>query len=60
MDEGLWEGIDACLTDILGVPAMCEYWEIRGHWFSNEFRQYVAKRIEIAAGKEFYPTDQPS
>ncbi len=31
MDESLWEGIDACLTDVLGVPAMGEYWEIRGH-----------------------------
>jgi len=60
IDAGLWTGIDANLTDLLATAPMREYWEIRHHWFSPKFQQYVSERIKSRSGSDFYPLSHSS
>ncbi len=57
IDEGLWTGIDASITDIVTTTTLRKYWEVRKHWFGPEFQKYVSERMESRAEMEFYPLD---
>ena len=56
IDQDLWEGIDACLSDIMSVRGSRQYWKIRQRWFSRAFREYVESLIDNAEPIiDFYP-----
>jgi len=55
IDHDLWEGIEACLSDIMSVRASQQYWKIRQRWFSRVFRKYVDNLIDNAEPIDFYP-----
>jgi hypothetical protein len=55
IDSDLWDGIDASNSDVFGTDATKQYWQIRQHWFSREFRKYVDTRIDKTDPIDFYP-----
>lgn len=44
LDDRLWAGCEARMTDVLATPGMRQYWALRGTWFSKAFMDYVASR----------------
>jgi hypothetical protein len=55
IDHDLWEGIDACLSDIMSQRGSQQYWKLRQRWFSRAFRKYVDSLIDNAEPIDFYP-----
>ncbi|MEE4190029.1 MAG: hypothetical protein V2I66_00535 [Halieaceae bacterium] len=47
IDAEIWEGLDTMGRDLLNAPALREYWELRKHWFSKRYQDYVGR---IASG----------
>ena len=55
VSASLWNGVDSSITDMLRVPAVRQYWQIRRHWFCEEFQAYAAARIQDFDPIDFYP-----
>jgi len=41
LDPGLWDAINRQYSSLLSDPVYKRYWEMRGDWYHQEFRQYV-------------------
>ena len=41
VDDSLWHGVDAALKDFFTYPGTKTWWNLRKHWFSEEFQLYV-------------------
>jgi len=41
LDEGIWWGWSKVLTDIYQTPGIRNFWKLRRHYFSNDFRAYL-------------------
>ena len=50
VDSGLWQGFDNRLRDVFATPGVQCWWELRRHWHSQPFQEYVDSAI--AARKE--------
>ena len=59
IDRWVWEGADRMMSDILVNPGAREWWEVRGDWFSEEFREHVAAIMnrERERLEDHYSTD---
>ena len=43
LDDYIWEGMKSQLTDFLGTDGAQKIWQLRGHQFGSEFRDFVDK-----------------
>ena len=41
LDDYIWEGMKSQLTDFLGTDGAQKVWQLRGHQFGNEFRDFI-------------------
>ena len=46
LDPRIWKGVDGRVSDLLATRGFQEFWLIRQSWFSKEFSDFVAERIE--------------
>jgi hypothetical protein len=44
-DQKVWRGIDASISDLFSMPGLQVWWKTRSHWFSDEFKELVEKKI---------------
>ena len=45
LDDRLWVGFQGRMDDLLATPGLRAFWDVREHWFSREFRDYVTSRM---------------
>ena len=56
VDDNLWSGFQAPLKDAFQLRGYHEYWELKRHWFDEEFQDYVRHVIiEAKDTKLLYP-----
>ena len=53
LDARIWEGFEAIMRDINAYPGIQAWWRSRSHWFSQQFRQFIAER-QAEAGPSFF------
>jgi len=41
----------------MGTPGFRDWWEKRGTWFSDEFREHIQKTLKTLPDYERWPTD---
>ncbi len=41
LDAGIWTGWSKIITDVHQTPGIRNFWQQRGHYFSDEFRAYL-------------------
>ena len=46
IDHEVFDGIKEGLIDISKYPGLKSWWRTREHWFSNQFRMFLAPNIE--------------
>jgi hypothetical protein len=44
-DLRVWHGIDASIADLFSMPGLQAWWKTRSHWYSEQFRDYIEKKI---------------
>jgi hypothetical protein len=49
-DQEVWGGIDASIADVCSMPGVQAWWKTRSHWYSDQFRALIEKKI--AEGRE--------
>jgi hypothetical protein len=54
LDDHVWHGFSAPIVDMLAYPGTIVYWEMRRHWYSAPFREFVEKEIERAGEQKLY------
>jgi hypothetical protein len=42
MDEQLWRGWQELLWHYIAAPGIARYWDIRGQFFSERFREFIS------------------
>ena len=55
LDESLWSIIRNACADLLSQPGQQEWWQIRRHWFDEDFRDLMDKAIDSGEGKFMHP-----
>jgi hypothetical protein len=46
IDKEVFAGIEEALKDLCRYPGVKSWWRTREHWFSNDFRAYLAPHME--------------
>ena len=46
VDDWTWESIGSQCHALMGTPGFKDWWEMRGSWFSNEFREHILRTLE--------------
>ena len=41
LDTGLWYTVEVMVRDIVKQPGFPEFWSMRSHWFTPEFRAWI-------------------
>ncbi len=41
LDAAIWQGLVAQTCDVFGSPGIQEWWRVRGHWYSDEYRSFI-------------------
>jgi len=52
LDFELWEGFDNRLRDVFATPGAQQWWELRKHWHTRHFQDYVARAIASSKSQE--------
>ena len=55
LDERLWHTFSQAIVDLLSQPGQQEWWDIRRHWFFDEFRDCVDQTVASVEGKLMHP-----
>jgi hypothetical protein len=55
LDERLWRTFKGALIDLLSQPGQKEWWDLRCHWFDEEFQEYVGSILMSEKGKPMHP-----
>jgi hypothetical protein len=42
VDERSWQAFIAPMKDAFQMPSIHEYWNLRHHWFDEEFQDYIS------------------
>ena len=50
----VWGGFEAFMRDIIAYPGIQASWRSRSHWFSDQFRQFIAERQAAAGSPSLY------
>jgi hypothetical protein len=53
LDPRLWRGMQRQWADLLSTAGARANWEVRKHWYSDEFQQYFEKRLLPSANREY-------
>jgi hypothetical protein len=57
VDDILWSSFQAPLNDAFQLQGYLEYWELKRHWFDEEFQDHIRRvHIEAKDTKLLYPT----
>ena len=46
VDDWTWQSIGSQCQALMGTPGFKDWWEMRGSWFSKEFREHIQKTLE--------------
>jgi hypothetical protein len=55
LDERLWGTFRHAFVDLLSQPGQREWWQIRRHWFDDDFQEYVDRSVESIHAKPMHP-----
>jgi hypothetical protein len=55
LDESLWNIIRHACFDLLSQPGQQEWWQLRRHWFDENFRGYMDTAVDSGEGKLMHP-----
>ena len=56
LTEPLWGEIERTMTDFLAYPGVCQWWETRRHWHTEEFAHVVDEIIAKGHEPKAYST----
>jgi hypothetical protein len=59
LDPRVWSGFEAIMRDMNAYPGIQAWWRSRSHWFSDQFRRFIAKRQEAAGTPSLYGENEP-
>ena len=48
LDPRHWLGMARHMKDVSSVPGLQAYWADRGHWFTEEFRNFWENEVSLA------------
>jgi len=52
-----WDGFLAPMKDAFQLPGFLTYWEMKRHWFDDDFQNFVQHElIEAKDTKQLYPS----
>ena len=46
VDDWTWESIGSQCHALMGTPGFRDWWDMRGAWFSADFRKHIQKKLE--------------
>ena len=52
VDDWTWQSIGSQCHALMGTPGFRDWWEKRGSWFSDEFREHIQTTLEESADYE--------
>ena len=52
VENRVWRGFERQLQEVLNLPGIKEYWDVRSSWYSDAFQEYVARVMESGAAVE--------
>ncbi len=55
LDERIWGTYKQAMLDLLAQAGQQEWWKLRRHWFSEEFRNYIDRIATEEQGKPMHP-----
>lgn len=53
VDTRIWRGYERQLSEVFRYPGFQQYWQVRKHWYSDEFQDFVDQAIAAAPASEF-------
>ena len=54
IDDAVWHGLDAALRDIFTYPGTKTWWNLRKHWFCDEFQLHVLPYMNNEESADLY------
>jgi hypothetical protein len=54
IDARVWRGFEGPMGDIIAYPGVQDWWKTRCHWYSQEFQQFIAAKVESARPPSLY------
>jgi len=54
LDPRIWQGFESPIDDILALQGVQAWWKTRSHWYSEELRALVEKKISEAEAPTMY------
>jgi hypothetical protein len=54
LSDALWGTYRQAFVDLLQQKGAQEWWEMRRHWFSDDFKQYVEESVDTQKGKPMH------
>jgi len=54
LDPRVWSGFEAIMRDMNAYPGIQAWWRSRSHWFSDQFRKFIADRQAAAGTPSLY------
>ena len=55
LDDRLWKTFNQAMIDQLLQPGQREWWELRRHWFEEDFQEYVDNAVASGEAKPMHP-----
>jgi len=55
LDGRIWDTYKQAMVSLLGQSGSQDWWKLRRHWFSEEFRNYVEDVVAMEQGKPMHP-----
>ena len=46
IDPRVWRGFEGPMDDIIAYPGVQDWWKTRCHWYSQEFQEFIAAKVE--------------
>jgi len=60
LDPRVWRGFEAIMRDMNAYPGIQAWWGSRSHWFSDQFRKFVAQHQAVAGTPSLYGEEHSS
>lgn len=59
VDARIWRGFQRQLDEVLRLPGVRQYWDVRRDWYSDEFQEFVESTMTATAdaGIEYFAED---
>jgi hypothetical protein len=55
LDERLWDSYRHSFVDLLTQAGQQDWWQLRRHWYDDEFQKYIDRAVETTEGKAMHP-----